>query len=58
MWDQMAERLGNQAINQKVADFQLCKMKLCPWAMQFTRHASGDCPCSYCKLFLIRASPK
>ena len=37
---QMAERLGNRAINQKVAG----SMTLCPWASYFTLLASGNVP--------------
>ena len=46
----MAERLGNRAINQKVAGSipGHAKMKLCPWARHFTQLASGECPCNYC----------
>ena len=40
---QMAERLGNQAINEKV-DSSIpghAKITLCPWARHFTLLASG-----------------
>ena len=42
-WSQMAERLGNWAINQKVAGSfpRPWKMVLCPWAIHFTVLASG-----------------
>ena len=55
---QVAERLGNQASNQKVAGSGLCKITLCPWARHFTLLASGECPCTYCKSLWIRASAK
>ena len=38
---QMAERLGNRAINQKVAG-SIAKMMLCPWVRHFTLLASGE----------------
>ena len=40
---QMAERLGNRAIIQKVAGLipGRAKMMLCPWARHFTLLASG-----------------
>ena len=43
---QMAERLGNRAINQKVASsIPGCeKIVLCPYARHFTLFASGNVP--------------
>ena len=49
---QMAERLGNRAINQKFAGLIPCRAKL-RWARHFTLLASGECPCTYCKLLWI-----
>ena len=41
---QMAVRLGNRALNQKVAGFdsQPRQMTLCPWARHFTLLALGE----------------
>ena len=59
---QMAERLGNQAINQKVAglipavpnDVVSLGKALHP----VTHLLRGECPCIYCKLLWIRVSAK
>ena len=47
----MAERLGNRASIPKVAGS-------IPRRKAFTLLASGECPCTYCKLHQIRASAK
>ena len=55
----MAERLGNQATNQKVAGSILGSEKMTvPWARRFTLLASGECPCTYRKSRWIRVSAK
>ena len=54
----MAERLGSQAINQKVVGSIPGQMTLCPWARHFTLLASGKCPCTYCKSLWIKVSAK
>ena len=41
LWGQMAERLGNRAINQKIAGSIPGQMTLCPRARHFTLLASG-----------------
>ena len=45
----MAERLGNLAINQKVAGLIPGREKWCLWTRHFTLLASGGIPCTYCK---------
>ena len=54
---QMAERLGNQASNQKVAGSIPGCAKLCCVLGQGTC-LGGECPCTYCKSLWIRASAK
>ena len=53
---QMAERLGNRAINQKVAGLipGHVKMTMCPWARHFNLFASGGMSLCYCKSLWIR----
>ena len=51
---QMAERLENWAINQKVAGYLCCVLGqgTSPYLPR------GECPCTYCKSLWIRASAK
>ena len=56
---QMAERVENRAITQKVAGLVPGRAKKMtrPWARHFTLLAS-ECPCTYCKSLWIRVSAK
>ena len=55
----MAERLGNQAINQKVAGTILAVHNdVVSLGKALHPTCPGECPCTYCKLFWIRASAK
>ena len=56
----MSERLENQATNQKVAGLisAMTKIALFSWARHFTLLASGECPCTYCKLLWVRMFAK
>ena len=57
---QMAEWLGNRAINQKVASSIPGLAKCCCVLGQGTSPylPRGECPCTYCKSLWIRASAK
>ena len=57
---QLAERLGNWAINQEVASSIPGRAKLCCVLGQGTSPylPRGECPCTYCKSLWIRASAK
>ena len=58
--NQVAERLGNRASNQKFAGSipSSAKIKLCAWARHFTLLSSGEWVFTYCKTLWIRSSAK
>ena len=57
---QMAERLGNRAINQKVVGLIPSVQKgSCVLEQETSPYLPrGECPCTYCKSLWIRASAK